>query len=369
MTTPNTLLTPPVKSGANAVRRLLLSLVILAAVSVCADAQTYTPAFSNIEYANVGGVSLKMDIYMPTPPPVSMPVVVWIHGGAWNGGDKYPCDAAPLISAGYAVVSPNYRFCQAYKWPAQIYDCKSVIRWIRANASLYRLDGNHIAVWGISAGGHLAAMLGTTGNVAALEGTEGFTGTSSRVQAVVTWAAPTHLTTMGSQELPGSVMHHDTPDAPEALLLGCQVPTCPDLADAASPVTYASSDDPPFLIMHGTQDLYVPPLQAQELNNRLVAAGVVDSTLWYLPYGQHGGAAFTAQIPAVQNWLDRHLKTGFQANASTMADVCRSLGIAAGFNRSSPVDISRLANPAATRVDLAGVVRQARRVAGLSANP
>lgn len=350
-------------------RQLVVAVSILQAFTVAA-ADTYTPAFPNVEYANVNGTSLQLDLYLPsTLPPSAMPVVIWIHGGGWNSGLKYPCDAAPLTKAGYAVISPTYRFAPANPWPAQIYDCKAVVRWVRANASFYRLDTNRIAAWGFSAGGHLASMLGTTGGVSALEGNEGFTGVSSAVEAVIAWSGPSDLSTEGSQQLPDSIVQHNAPDSPEAQLLGCAVPTCPDKALAASPVAYASADDPPFLIMHGTHDTTVPPPQARELSDRLAAAGCVDVTLWYLPGAGHGGDPFTAAIPAVQNWLDRHFKSGYQSSAFTMADVCRAMEINSGFARSGATDVTRLATPAANRIDLPAVVRLARKVAGLSANP
>src|SRR5207244_967611 len=98
------------------------------------------------------------------------PVVVWIHGGAWRGGNKTRCPAVFLTGKGFAVVSVNYRLSQHAVFPAQIEDCKAAIRWLRANAKQYQLDPDHIGVWGASAGGHLVALLGTTDRMKELEG-------------------------------------------------------------------------------------------------------------------------------------------------------------------------------------------------------
>lgn len=355
----------------NAISRALsaaIGALALLAATGC-RAQTYTPAFANVEYALVNSKSLQLDIYLPTPIPASAPVVVWLHGGGWYSGVKYPCDAAALSAAGYAVVSPYYRLSTEAVWPAQIYDCKAVIRWVRANASFYHFDSNRIAVLGFSAGGHLAALLGTTGELAALEGSEGYTGYSSKVQAAISWSGPTDLTTEDSQKLSGSTADYTSATAAETRLLGCSVLTCPDKALAASPVSYASSDDPPFLLVHGAVDMTIPPLQSQELYNRLVQAGVVDSTLWFLPGIGHDGAALDATIPALQNWLDRHFKAGYQANAYTMVDLCRALRASAGLGRSSAADLTRMANPPSGKLDITAAARIARKVAGLSPNP
>ena len=99
-----------------------------------------------------------------------MPVIVWVHGGGWKDGNKNWRRAVPLVPKGYAVANINYRLSQDAVFPAQIEDCKAAIRWLRANAAKYRLDPDHVGVWGPSAGGHLVALLGTTAGVKELEG-------------------------------------------------------------------------------------------------------------------------------------------------------------------------------------------------------
>ena len=129
---------------------------------------------------------------------------------------------------------------------------------LRANAKKYNLDPDHIGVTGGSAGGHLVAMLGTSGDVSALEGTLGeHTGLSSRVTCVVDQFGPADLLTMGGW--------HNGPTSPEARLIGGAVQDNPEKARAASPISYVSKDDPPFMIIHGTNDPVVPFSQSEEL--------------------------------------------------------------------------------------------------------
>src|SRR5262249_35630047 len=162
-------------------------------------AQTYP----GLAYATVGGRDLLLDLYLPSAGPGPFPVVVWIHGGAWLTGSRFPApNAAQLTSLGFAVASVDYRLTsQAGQWgaepvifPAQIHDVKGAVRWLRANAATYNLDPARFGCWGSSAGGHLAALLATSGDVPALEGTVGGNaGFSSAVQACADFFGPTDL--------------------------------------------------------------------------------------------------------------------------------------------------------------------------------
>jgi len=151
-------------------------------------------AVRDVEYAAVGNKHLLLDIYTPTASQEKLPLVVWIHGGAWRAGSKENPRALGLARRGYAVASINYRLSQAAIFPAQIEDCKAAIRFLRANAAKYSIDGDHVGAWGDSAGGHLAALLGTSGDVKELEGTVGDNLTvSSRVQCVVDYYGPSDM--------------------------------------------------------------------------------------------------------------------------------------------------------------------------------
>ncbi len=233
----------------------------------------------DIEYARVGDISLKLDLYLPeTSGPYRL--MVWIHGGAFLGGDKGHIFWTPLpdlTQRGYAIASINYRLSSQATFPALVQDAKAAIRWLRANALKYEIKADRIVVGGESAGGYLSAMLGTTGDVAALENPAmGNPKESSRVQGVVDFFGPSNFLQMDAA-VPGSCdepMVHSAAESPESRLLGCNIRDCPEKVRAADPITYITADDPPFLIFHGTADCLVSPNQSQLLNNALKAAGV-----------------------------------------------------------------------------------------------
>ncbi|QDT63794.1 alpha/beta hydrolase fold domain-containing protein [Calycomorphotria hydatis] len=233
-------------------------------------------------YAGTDNPRQRLDLYLPKERKSDkLPVVAYIHGGGWKNGDKSRGVSflrRVLGDGNYAGVSIGYRLTDEAQWPEQIYDCKAAIRWIRAHADEYELDADRIAVWGTSAGGHLVCALGTSGDVSELEGELGeHLDQSSRVNCVVNFYGPTDFLTMG----------RDTANTAEALLLGGAVPEVPDVAKAASPLTYVSKDDPPFLHMHGTKDPLVPYAQAVTLHEALVNAGA-PSILVKVEGGGHG---------------------------------------------------------------------------------
>jgi acetyl esterase/lipase len=232
-----------------------------------------------------------LDLYLPASKSVKPPykVIVWIHGGSWLGGDKnMDCLPCKLYSDKYAVASLNYRFSNEAVFPAQIYDIKAAVRFLRGNAKKYHLDKDRIAVWGTSAGGHLAALLGTSGDVKPLEGSSGWNKESSKVQAVIDWCGPTDFTTIESQAGPNNKIRFDKPGTALYDLMGAAMDK-QSLA-SASPVRYVTKDDPPFLIMHGDLDDAIPPAQSQELYEVLRDAGV-DANYHLLKGYAHGFAA------------------------------------------------------------------------------
>jgi len=224
----------------------------------------------DIIYATVDGIDLKLDFYLPEKGDGPFPLVVWIHGGGWRSGDKANCQALPLLEYGFATASINYRLTDKACFPAQIYDCKAAIRYLRANAKQFNIDPNCIGVWGGSAGGHLAALLGTSNGNHELEGDIGeYTSTSSNVQAVCDWFGPSDFLSMpiGKQQL------NQSKDL-KIKFLGGSISEKRELAALCSPTTHVSNDDPPFLIMHGDQDKLVPVQQSQLLYDLLKAQGV-----------------------------------------------------------------------------------------------
>jgi acetyl esterase/lipase len=109
-------------------------------------------------YKRVNGAVLTLDLYCPEKVSDRLPVIVWIHGGGWRSGRKERCPAVALVQDGFAVASIDYRLTRTAPFPAQIEDCKAAVRWLRANAAKYNLDADRVGVWGMSAGGHLAAL-------------------------------------------------------------------------------------------------------------------------------------------------------------------------------------------------------------------
>ena len=239
----------------------------------------------DVVYAQVDGHALILDLYWHPDAGEPEPLVVWVHGGAWMSGDKsWMPPVSCLLDNGFAMASIDYRLSQEALFPAQIEDCKAAIRWLRANAARYNLNPDRVGAWGESAGGHLAALLGTAGDVAAWDQRGGNRGYSSRVQAVCDWFGPSDLLQMGAMK---SGLAHDAPDAPEALLIGGPVQENREKAKRANPITYITPEAPPFFIMHGDQDDVVPLGQSELLHRALVEAGL-DSTLMIIPGMGHG---------------------------------------------------------------------------------
>jgi acetyl esterase/lipase len=235
-------------------------------------------------------------------------VIVYIHGGAWLGGDRIGGHgrlAGYVASGEYAGVSVGYRLTKEAIWPAQIHDCKAAIRWIRANAKKYNLDPARIGVIGDSAGGHLVAMLGASGGVEALEGDLGpHKGVSSRVQCVVDLFGPSDIAAM--KDYPSS-LNHDAASSPEGKLVGGRVSDKKDVATAASPITYVSPDDPPFLIIHGNKDMVVPYNQSERLSAALKKAKV-ECYFITVDGAGHGGFRNPELQKRQQQFFDKHLR-------------------------------------------------------------
>lgn len=264
----------------------------------------------NIPYVENGHRNQVLDIFLPEQPSDKpLPLMIWIHGGAWMGGSQAWVPLTYLVNEGFAVASIQYRFSSDAVWPAQAHDCKAAIRFLRANAAKYNIDPDCFGVGGDSAGGHLAAFVGTSGDVKEMEGDLGNTNVSSRVQAVLDWYGPTDLTLMGRQAIPGSVIQHDSPDSPESKLMGGPIQESKELAKTANPITYIDKNDPPFLIMHGDNDHVVPIGQSVILAKALVDAGV-EVTMKTIPGADHGGPQFnTPQSQRlIKEFLSRNLK-------------------------------------------------------------
>ena len=234
---------------------------------------TFT-TLSGIEYANVRGHSLLADVRVPDGSG-PWPVILYLHSGGWITGDRFGGPAIRQASRGYAVVSIDYELAPGAIWPAQIEDCKAAVRWIRANAARFHFDANRVGVFGTSAGGHLAAMLGTTTNDAGFEGIAlGNAQFSSAVKVVVDYYGPTDLLNLDAQKIPGTPLDGNSAFLPPSLLMGCAIQQCAAKTADASPINHVSRDDPPFLIVQGMLDYLCPWQQSQSFYDKLRANGV-----------------------------------------------------------------------------------------------
>ncbi len=273
----------------------------------------------DLTYCTADGVALGMDLYFPKNLAQPVPVVVYVHGGGWRSGDKREGAgiqyAAALVERGYLFASINYRLAPQEKWPAQIQDVKCAIRHLRANAATYHLDPKRIGAIGGSAGGHLVAMLGLTDAGAGFDVGE-YSDQSSRVQAVVDLFGPADLTVRHFTEYQADIVRQ---------AFGVTVPGDPILVQA-SPVTYISKDDPPFLILQGDKDTTVPASQSEELYARLETGGVT-ATLVIVKNAGHGliptGGAISpsrAELgKMVVEFFDRYLQVTITASGPRSA--------------------------------------------------
>jgi len=264
----------------------------------------------DINYAGTNNPKQVLDLLLPKTPKGDkpLPVVVGIHGGAWSGGDRIGemHNIVPLVASGdYAGVTIEYRLSGEATWPAQIFDCKAAIRWVRANAAKYHLDPERIGVVGGSAGGHLVAMLGASGGVESLEGDVGPNkGLSSRVQCVVDEFGPSDFLTIGDYP---SQLKHNAANSPESKLIGGALLDHKEQARAASPITYVAAGDPPFLIIHGDADPVVPFNQSERLQAALKKAGV-ESILIAVTGAGHGGFRNPEVDHRIRQFFDKHLR-------------------------------------------------------------
>lgn len=259
----------------------------------------------------------RLDIYLPNQGEGPFPVIISIHGGAFKMGDKADGQLKPMLAAlkrGYAVVSINYRLSGEAIFPAQIQDVKAAIRFVRANAGPYKLSPDRLAAWGGSAGGHLAAMAGTTGEITLFDDPGlGNAAQSSRVQAVVDWFGPIQFDQMDSQfKVSGKGRtDHDLANSPESELVGRQISLAPDLVKRASPATYISNATPPLFIEHGKEDQLVPTEQSKNFYAELLKVlGPGKVTLTLLDGTRHGGPQFETpeNLEKVFAFLDKYLK-------------------------------------------------------------
>lgn len=262
-------LLPDVPGARNAAVVLLAGFAVQfgpATTRVAASAATTADSVvvhRDVPYVGGGHGRQTLDLYLPANAQ-GLPIVIYIHGGGYRMGDKteiVDVQVTDLLEEGYAVASINYRLSQHAHFPAQIEDCRAAVRWLRAHAERYGLDPDRIGVVGTSAGGHLAALLGTTGNADVFDRGDHLAH-PSRVQAVVDFYGPVdflridrHVAELGLERDPSRAEQ----------LFGGPVAEKRALAVQANPITYVDAEDPPFLLIHGDSDPVVPYRQSEVL--------------------------------------------------------------------------------------------------------
>jgi acetyl esterase/lipase len=260
----------------------------------------------NIQYNNDTLPKHLLDIYLPVNAIGKLPLVIFIHGGGWLSNDKYADigymkkTVAEIVASGFAMASIDYRFSTQAVFPAQMQDCNRAISFLYDNADKYGFDKNRFAVIGFSAGGHLASLVGLSKNNNISSFFMPGTSKSFNFKAVVDFYGPAELILF-----PG----FNDSKSPEALLIGAAPLDRPDLAKAASPVTYVDKNDPPFLIIHGEKDELVSPNQSRLLSSWLNVAGVQNEVI-IVKDAPHFGVMFDSDEVRnkVMNFLRQQLK-------------------------------------------------------------
>ncbi len=267
----------------------------------------------DLRYVEGGEVDQSLDLYLPDEPSAEKrPLIVHIHGGGWRGGSKSPCPFAAMVLQGYVVASVEYRFSQKAVFPAQIQDCQAALRWLRGSANRFGINPERVGVIGASAGGHLSALVGTSGGRGIFGAIGGFVEESDRVQAVCDIFGPSDFSTVVKQAETDrnvrNIFKFNTPSDPYSSLIGAHLDDA-DRTGPVSPVRHVSDQTPPFLILHGTHDALVPLAQSEQLAEVLREKGI---PVWLqrFPGAGHGGPAFSRPpiMKLVQDFFAKFLK-------------------------------------------------------------
>lgn len=250
-----------------------------------------TQLIRNIPYVANGHQLQNFDLYIPKNAKKPMPVLLWIHGGAWEGGLKKWIDPAYLLNSGYAIASIDYRFSNTAIFPAQVQDCNEAIYFIWKNAEKYNLDRTKFIIGGGSAGGHLSSLIGLSANNKMADFYNGIAKSKDiKFKAILDFYGPADLNVVHGK---ATTMDYDSENSALTRLLGFATLDRPDIAKKASPVTYIDKNDPPILILHGDADDIVPFWESRQFHSWLKLAGV-KTELIKLAGAGHGGDAFAS---------------------------------------------------------------------------
>lgn len=296
-----------------------VALVLIAPASMFAQLATKvqhifppnTVVFNNVRYADDTLKGHLLDVYLPEKAKSNTPLLVWMHGGAWNHNDKYSDmgymknTLRTLIENGYALASIDYRYSTKAPFPAQIQDCNQALEYLYQHAAQYKLDRNKIILIGFSAGGHLASLLGLSHNA----NPPGFYATNKKptfkISGIIDFYGPSDFLALIGKGESGI----DNPEHPISQLLGATPVQRPDLARIASPVTYVDKNDPPFLIIQGEKDQSVPQVQSKLLSSWLNIHGVKNELI-IVQDAPHFGEMFDAEN--IRSKVMDFIRTTFQ---------------------------------------------------------
>jgi acetyl esterase/lipase len=270
-----------------------------------------TITYSNIPYAGDTVLKHLLDIYVPPNIKKKIPLVVWIHGGAWMLNDKYADmsymqkTVKSFIDSGYALASIDYRYSTTAIFPAQIKDCNEAVEFLYEHAAKYNLDKNRIAVIGFSAGGHLASLMALSNNNNVQEFYPPGKKINFKIRCAFDFYGPSDLVMLATN--PDTSVNNERD--PVAILLGAMPVNRPDLAKIASPVTYVDKNDPPFLIVQGEKDQSVPNTESKILSSWLTLAGVPNKLI-IVPGAPHYGKMYDADYirEDIFKYLDKYMK-------------------------------------------------------------
>jgi len=281
-------------------------------VAVSNEASTQVAVEQGVVWRTVDGEELALDAYIPAGGGNDRAAVVLIHGGGWSSGDKssYAEQARKLAELGYVAIAVNYRLVPEHPLPAALEDVQAAVSWLRADAQVrhYGIDPHRIGVLGASAGGQLAAMLGTVGT--------GANDAGSRVAAVVSWSGVFDFATVGIDD---------------AALLGCRPSSCPEVTADASPINHVDATDAPTLLVTSAKDAIVPATQSEAMASALSDAAV-DNRLLVIDGSAHavlGDEAWAATVA----FLDTHLQPGKAADSGARSASASSSRSSPGFSR------------------------------------
>ncbi len=265
----------------------------------------------NIPYVTGGGYRQQLDIYLPKDYEKAKkpyPTIFAVHGGGWVRGnkDEYVFLSNWLVPKGYVVVITNYRLLDAAYFPAQLQDCKSAVRWLRAHAEQYKIDKKHIGVWGASAGGHLVALMGSTAGMKEFEVGE-YLDQSSDIQAVCDLFGVVDLSVYASAS---SEATNEQKSSSRRRLIDPNHPNPKEAWTKASPMSYVKKDVVPIIILHGDEDELVPYEQSVMYDKALREAGA-NCLFITVKGGTHGGPEFEQpeNMKPIEDFFDKHLKS------------------------------------------------------------